>query len=88
MSILSELLKKAGVPKSLLDDAQVLIDGYKDKLQEKLPTTEAICLSIKAQPAFKAEYKKLPAEIQAYVDSLLPVIVDCAVVKIRKVLGI
>ena len=88
MSWLSEFLKKEGVPASLLDKAQVIIDGYKDRLVEQIPTTDAICASIRRQDPYKKALALVPAASRAHVDGMLPVIVDCALVKIRKVLNI
>lgn len=103
MSKLSQWLEKIGVPKEALDSIQGMIDGLtgeakkraqdigvaiRGELGKLLPTAEALAASVKGQTAFKRAYRALSPEQQAGVDQTLLAICECALVKVRKALGL
>jgi len=88
MSQLSEFLTRIGVPRELLNYGQKLINDWKGEAAKLLPTPQALVDSIQAQPDFKRIYRALSDEAKAGVDQALLTICTCALVKMRKALGL
>jgi len=88
MSVLTEFLKRIGVPKELLDYGQKLINEWKAEAAKLLPTPVALVTSIRGQDVFKRVYSYLTPEQKVGVDKTLLAIATAALVKIKKVLGL
>lgn len=70
----------------LSEVARALKEVALEMLLEQLPTEAEVVASIKGQTAFKQAYRALPKEVREALDAILPLVVQCALVKVRKVL--
>ena len=98
MSQLTERLIKLGVPREILDLGQVLLDGKVadavakakngKKAPKALPSIEVTMDSVQRQEPYKLALRALPATSRTAVETMLPVIVACALTKVHKEVGL